>query len=433
MSILKFMKSKPVIAGMVFATILSAATIIYAMKGDTVQLTLDGKEQTVTTSAVDVKTVLSEAGVEPSTHDYVNVDLNTKVEEEMAIVWKPANHIFLDIDGQASEKWTTEKTVEGFFEEAGVTLAEKDKASHEPDTAIEDNMTVSIQKAFSVNVIDNGNTTQVVTTPKTVNDLLIENGITLGATDRVEPATTEAVAADMTINIFRQATAAVVVDVEIPFETVETQDGTINKGETKVSTEGLPGIKQQTFNVVYENGVEISRILATEVVTKEKVDKVILIGTKVASVPTETSKSKKQVADTTPKTQVKAPVPPTSGDANALIQYGKQFIGTRYVYGGSTPSGFDCTGFVTYCFRNVSGKSLPRSSSSYKATLSLAQMQPGDVIIFDNNSDGVANHAGIYMGNGYFIHCSSYHNIGVIVTHISEGNYQKRFMGGARY
>lgn len=97
-----------------------------------------------------------------------------------------------------------------------------------------------------------------------------------------------------------------------------------------------------------------------------------------------------------------APSITDSATAAAVIANAKQYLGVPYVWGGSTPSGFDCSGFVSYVYRSV-GISLPRTSSSQQnvgTRISPTQVQPGDLVF--NGSP--AYHVGIYIGGGQYIH-----------------------------
>jgi peptidoglycan DL-endopeptidase CwlO len=124
------------------------------------------------------------------------------------------------------------------------------------------------------------------------------------------------------------------------------------------------------------------------------------------------------VTTTTTRTPAPAPAPalspasatPTavaanvasSATANAVIANAKQYLGVPYVWGGSTPSGFDCSGFVSYVYRSV-GISLPRTSSAQQnvgTRISLNQLQPGDLVF----KGMPAYHVGIYIGGGQYIH-----------------------------
>ena len=90
------------------------------------------------------------------------------------------------------------------------------------------------------------------------------------------------------------------------------------------------------------------------------------------------------------------PAPSTSG---GVIGIAKQYIGTPYVYGGSTPAGFDCSGFTQYVFAQI-GVSLPRTAEQQRQMATpVSDPQPGDLVFFG----APAYHMGIYVGDGMMI------------------------------
>ena len=93
----------------------------------------------------------------------------------------------------------------------------------------------------------------------------------------------------------------------------------------------------------------------------------------------------------------------TSVSASSVISYAEQFIGVPYVYGGTTPNGFDCSGFVQYVYAHF-GVSLPRTSeaqSTIGSAVSVSSAQPGDLIFW--GGVGSAYHVGIYLGGTSYI------------------------------
>ncbi|WAM32293.1 C40 family peptidase [Caldicellulosiruptor naganoensis] len=98
--------------------------------------------------------------------------------------------------------------------------------------------------------------------------------------------------------------------------------------------------------------------------------------------------------------------------ADRILEFAKNFLGVRYRYGGSSPStGFDCSGFVQYVFRNF-GIRLERTAADMAASngvrISPSELKPGDLVFFDTDGGrNYINHVGIYIGNGQYIHASS--------------------------
>lgn len=107
---------------------------------------------------------------------------------------------------------------------------------------------------------------------------------------------------------------------------------------------------------------------------------------------------------TTSSAAASVPTPPASATGAAIAKYSLNFIGYPYQYGGSSPSGWDCSGFVQYVFAQF-GVSLPRTSGAMMSVGSpvgsLAEAQPGDII-------ASAGHAAIYIGNGMVMNAMDY-------------------------
>jgi len=98
-----------------------------------------------------------------------------------------------------------------------------------------------------------------------------------------------------------------------------------------------------------------------------------------------------------------------SSKASAIISTAKQYIGVKYVWGGTTPSGFDCSGYTQYVFAQQ-GISLPRVSRDQYArgtAVSYENLKAGDLVFFSLDGDKVIDHVGIFIGNGQFINASS--------------------------
>jgi cell wall-associated NlpC family hydrolase len=119
----------------------------------------------------------------------------------------------------------------------------------------------------------------------------------------------------------------------------------------------------------------------------------------------------------------------TSG-ASKLINTGKKYMGVKYVWGGTTPSGFDCSGFLDYVYKEALGVKLPRTVAEiYKVGVSVKTPSVGDLVFFETYKPG-ASHAGIYLGNGKFLHSSSSKGVGI--TEMSNSYWSQRYIGAKR-
>lgn len=120
----------------------------------------------------------------------------------------------------------------------------------------------------------------------------------------------------------------------------------------------------------------------------------------------------------------------TTAKADQIIATAKQYIGVPYLWGGTTPAGFDCSGFVQYVFKKH-GITLPRTATTqYSAGtyVSKSNLKKGDLVFFGESS-GIT-HVGIYVGNNEFIHAST--SKGITITSLSNSYWSVRYYGARR-
>ena len=139
-------------------------------------------------------------------------------------------------------------------------------------------------------------------------------------------------------------------------------------------------------------------------------------------------------AETPDETPTDNPAATVSG--SEIVSLAQQYLGVPYVYGGSSPSGFDCSGFTMYIFAQV-GVKLPHGATSqlsYGASVSRSELQPGDLVFFQDYG-AVASHVGIYIGGDQFIHASSSSGNSrcVTVSSLAESYYANHYYTARRH
>lgn len=135
----------------------------------------------------------------------------------------------------------------------------------------------------------------------------------------------------------------------------------------------------------------------------------------------QTAKQNTEVA----KSEVKEEPYTGTATGSDVVAYAKKYLGSRYVSGGSSPSGFDCSGFTTYVFKHfgVSVSRTSRGQASNGTRVTRENLQVGDIVCFSNSkSSKYVGHVGIYIGGGRFIHSANSRQ-GVITSNISGDGY----------
>ena len=148
------------------------------------------------------------------------------------------------------------------------------------DTKVNGGETISIYKAREITIVDGDTTTVRKTTYKKVGDILKELNIALGEKDEVTPGLNSEVATVDTIKIARTGKTTETKKEVIKFETKEEKDDSKYVDEKVTKVEGKNGEKEVTYNIVRENGKEVSREVASEKVITEATAKVVVVGTK---------------------------------------------------------------------------------------------------------------------------------------------------------
>lgn len=121
-----------------------------------------------------------------------------------------------------------------------------------------------------------------------------------------------------------------------------------------------------------------------------------------------------------------------SPKVKSITAEARKYVGVPYKFGGTTPRGFDCSGFIQYVF-NKKGISLPRAADEQYTRvgrkISINSLEPGDLVFFKTYDEGIS-HSGLYLGDGYFISATS--SRGVAVATMKNGYWHDRYIGANR-
>ncbi|GEL76202.1 C40 family peptidase [Tenuibacillus multivorans] len=140
-----------------------------------------------------------------------------------------------------------------------------------------------------------------------------------------------------------------------------------------------------------------------------------------------------QVAQKESKPKIEQTVIKSSDEStpqsNSVIQTARSYMGSPYVWGGESPSGFDCSGFLQFVF-SKHGKSVPRTVDGiWYSSKPVDQPSIGDLVFFETYKPG-PSHAGIYLGDGQFIHAGV--SNGVTISNVNDTYWQSRYLGSRR-
>jgi Domain of unknown function (DUF348)./G5 domain./3D domain. len=255
--------------------------LMYEITKKDVTLELDGKKQEIRTHARTVEELFQELGIDYGTHDVFKPAKETEIQDGMAVVWKPAVKVSLIVDNVEQERWTTEKTVADFLKAEGIELAEKDRLHVDPGAKIEENMEIRLDKAFAVTVNDGGEEKKYWTPVTTVSEFLQQTGIPLNEWDRVEPGLNATIHKGDSIEIVRVEKLFDVTEEKVDYAVVKRKDSSLLSGKEKIVQAGKVGKRRKKYEVVLENGKEVSRTLIEEKMIEEPVDQVVAVGTRV--------------------------------------------------------------------------------------------------------------------------------------------------------
>jgi resuscitation-promoting factor RpfB len=259
---------------------LVGGTLAYFAAQKALTLTVDGQAREVRTYAGTVGEVLEEEGLETQAHDVVLPDSAATVADGDTVVVNRARPLQLTVDGVQSEVYVTALSVDEALDQLGYRAEDLVVSASRSERLPLDGMALSITTPKDVTLVVDGQQRVVTTTAATAADLLAEQGVTLGATDRTSLYPAQALLDRMRLQVFRVQVTEVAETAAIAHQTVETENPEAFAGEETVTQPGVDGEQTTTFRVTVVDGVETAREQLATTVSRAPVDELVSVGTK---------------------------------------------------------------------------------------------------------------------------------------------------------
>ncbi|MES9727706.1 MULTISPECIES: ubiquitin-like domain-containing protein [Bacillus] len=248
-----------------------------------ITISINGKEKTIRTHEETVAQLLSDLGIRTKAEDHISPSLNTKIQDNMNIVYDAAIPVHLTLDGKEKTIWTTDQTVGALLKNEKIDIGKHDQVTPGKNDKLKKDMNLVVQQAFQVSLNDGGKDKKVWTTSTTVADFLKQQELKLKKHDKIKPALHSNLSKKSAdIKITRVEKVTDVVEEKIAFDTKHKKDHSLEKGKEKVLKKGEEGKLKKHYAVVKENGKVVSKELIKEVTEKDSKDRLVAIGTQVA-------------------------------------------------------------------------------------------------------------------------------------------------------
>src|SRR5215212_11378494 len=123
-----------------------------------------------------------------------------------------------------------------------------------------------------------------------------------------------------------------------------------------------------------------------------------------------------------------------SSSGREVVRVAQKYKGARYVWGGSSPKGFDCSGFTWYVYKKATGMDITHGVEEqwqFGHSVGQGEWQAGDIVFFENTFERGLSHVGIYMSGNNFIHAEN-EQTGVVISSLDSEYYSKHYAGARR-
>jgi resuscitation-promoting factor RpfB len=281
----------PVVAAGATTLALAGTTFGYANLSKSVILSVDGQISEVRTSADTVSALLKSEGIDVNNHDVVAPNLDEKVEDGTRVAIKFGRKVTFTIDGAEQTIWTTATTVDEALTTLTVDLAGAELSTSRSSGIGREGLAIIIATEKTVVIVDAGKKRTVTTTGQTLDDALAAAKITVDHDDKLSASPNARLVDGAKFTFTRVDVKSKTKKVKVGYDTTRKKTSRLNKGDTKIDTRGVRGVRAVTYELVRHNGELVRRTKIKSKLIKKPVTEVILVGTKAAKKSSGSSSS----------------------------------------------------------------------------------------------------------------------------------------------
>ena len=278
-----------VAAGAALAVV--GTTAAYASLDKDVTVSVDGQARTLQTRAGTVADLLADQGLTVTDRDVVAPAVSTKVTDGTRVAVQFARPVTFTVDGKQRTVWTTATSLDAALGALGVNTAGAALSTSRSTSIGRQGLAVDVATLKTVTVRAAGKKRTVTTTGSTVADALAAAKVTVDGNDHLKPKATTKLVTGTAITFTKVDVSTEKKKERLSFASVRKNAGSLERGKTKVDTEGRSGSRTLTYRVVREDGHVTSRTKTATTVTRQPRAEVVLVGTKAPKVVSSSSGS----------------------------------------------------------------------------------------------------------------------------------------------
>ncbi|MFT3969480.1 MAG: ubiquitin-like domain-containing protein [Micropruina sp.] len=263
------------------AVVLAGGGLAATSLDKSVTLNVDGQTSTSTSYAGTVGDVLKANNIQLGPRDLVFPSVDSPVNDGSTVEVQYSRKVTLMVDGKPTEFYTTATTLDGALAAAEIRGLNGAAFSLSRSAGIgRDGLTVDVRTPKQVKLKVGGTSTTLTTTAGTIGELLAERNLTVGATDRIKPGLTTAIADKQKVTLDRVKVTTRTVDEKVSYGTVKSTSKSMYVGQTKVTKAGKNGKATVTYRYTTVNDGKAAKKVLKRVVITAPVNQKVTVGTK---------------------------------------------------------------------------------------------------------------------------------------------------------